>query len=69
MSDMVRYRVFVLAQIGRTKNPLGPTTIALVGATAQKKVGLDLRRCEELLLQLRREGEVYCNNGRWWLQR
>lgn len=66
MNELEKYRAFVRGKMASTKNPLGPTTVALVGKTAQKKTGFDLMTLEGLLTELRKEGAVYCTNGRWW---
>jgi hypothetical protein len=67
MADLEKFRAFALAKIAKTKNPLGSTTVGLVGKTAQKKMASDLFTLEALLTRLRKEGALYCTRGRWWV--
>lgn len=67
MVDLEKFLSFALAKIAKTKNPLGSTTVGLVGKTAQKKMSSDLVTLESLLTQLRKQGALCCTRGRWWV--
>lgn len=64
MSD--KYRAFVLTHMGKSKSGTR-STVGLVGKTAQKKTGVDLFTAESVLSEMRKEGLLYCTNGKWWL--
>lgn len=61
-----KFRSYVLSHIAKSKSGTR-TTVGLVGKTAQKKTGVDLFSAESLLSQMRKDGLVYCTNGKWWL--
>lgn len=63
-----KFRAFVLSHISKSKSGTR-STVGLVGKTAQKKTGVDLFTAEVELYSMRKEGLIYCTNGKWWLPR
>ena len=61
-----KYRAFVMSHMAKSKTGTR-STIGLVGKVAQKKTGTDLVAAESLLSEMRKEGLIYCTNGKWWL--